>query len=824
MFHVSADGNISNEENETVEGSLSNIHVGESEGHQAVDHYPCSSDSDATSSDPEEGSTSSRSRDSQTSSANHSDNEAAQSVDSDMIQTSSEASLDRSSAESVNYLYENSDITVDEAILRVLKVYVKNRWTKTSLDSTVKLMRGLLPKHNNMPTSGDMLLKRLHEVAPFQEEKEHYYCSECHCPVTSLADSCKDCTESETEIFFEYPIDPQITYLFEYRNLASVIDQHRNRVKKDRCISDIQDGSAYIEIKSKLNGKYDIILVLNSDGVSLSKSGKQEVWSILCTISEIPPSLRSSFMILCGVFVSKKKPKMNTFLKPFVDSMKRIHDDGGVKWSHPQTKEFHTSQVLCPMLSADAPAKAYMLHVKPFSHRFGCNVCEQKSKKVPLTPAEIELNRLLPARKRKKPVRRFLFEAEPARLRDGDRMNLQGRLAQVRMKSRKGVVGDTALCILPFFNRALCICAEYLHVICLGAVKYFSHLMFCVRGPWYIGDKVEEIDEFLVSIQVPDFIKRLPRGMSDLKFFIGSEVRAYLLYYSLPALQGHLPPQYLEHWMLLVGAIFILLQEYISEDDLKTADLMLRLFVRDVGLLYGDKYYTYNIHNLLHLALLVERWGNLFGTSAFDFEKFNGFIVKHVHGTKHIGKELLNNVKIIQSVHVFETMVNASKLLVAHNLPEFELCGKPLSMANLTDVEHQAITEANIRVFQLFSSMKVKSEVLTSKYYDEDKKRSNSYVQFITESDPGKNYEYGQILHFVEDCCNRSVVHCLVDIFEVVHTKLFFHLHTRKKISHLLPVTSSNKVALVPLHSIMTKVMKAGIYLCLRPNSYEVNL
>ena len=34
--------------------------------------------------------------------------------------------------------------------------------------------------------------------------------------------------------------------------------------------------------------------------------------------------------------------------------------------------------------------------------------------------------------------------------------------------------------------------------------------------------------------------------------------------------------------MLLVGYIFILLQEFLSEDDLEVADVMLRLFVRDV--------------------------------------------------------------------------------------------------------------------------------------------------------------------------------------------------------------------------------------------------
>jgi hypothetical protein len=58
-----------------------------------------------------------------------------------------------------------------------------------------------------------------------------------------------------------------------------------------------------------------------------------------------------------------------------------------------------------------------------------------------------------------------------------------------------------------------------------------------------------------------------------------SEYRSWLLYYSLPALQGILPDTYLTQFSLLVERSFILLAEGISDDDI-TRDHLLRMFVK----------------------------------------------------------------------------------------------------------------------------------------------------------------------------------------------------------------------------------------------------
>ena len=142
---------------------------------------------------------------------------------------------------------------------------------------------------------------------------------------------------------------------------------------------------------------------------------------------------------------------------------------------------------------------------------------------------------------------------------------------------------------------------------------------------------------------------------------------------------------------MLVSAIFILVKDSISEEDLRTADSMLRSFVKGIKPLYGEKCYTYNTHNLLHLPLLVRRWGPLWATSTFPFESVNGFLKDHLHGTKHLGQELINNIKISQSVAILEKIVNAHAGGHDFSSKISQVEGKPLPNDLLTSDEERNI-------------------------------------------------------------------------------------------------------------------------------------
>ena len=68
---------------------------------------------------------------------------------------------------------------------------------------------------------------------------------------------------------------------------------------------------------------------------------------------------------------------------------------------------------------------------------------------------------------------------------------------------------------------------------------------------------------------------------------IGTEFQGWLLWYSLPVLQGLLPPQYYQHYSCLVAAIGILLETPLTRADIDSASSLLIDFCSKMEELYG---------------------------------------------------------------------------------------------------------------------------------------------------------------------------------------------------------------------------------------------
>lgn len=129
------------------------------------------------------------------------------------------------------------------------------------------------------------------------------------------------------------------------------------------------------------------------------------------------------------------------------------------------------------------------------------------------------------------------------------------------------------------------------------------------------------MDNYLLQIKPPDTFSRLPRSLNLIHFYKALEYYNWLLYYSIPTLKNYLPTQYFQHWLLLVMSISILLKRNIKLFDIKDAEYMLKIFVKQILDLYSDRQLTYNVHQLLDIGICVKHWGPLWATSAFSFEK-----------------------------------------------------------------------------------------------------------------------------------------------------------------------------------------------------------
>ena len=67
---------------------------------------------------------------------------------------------------------------------------------------------------------------------------------------------------------------------------------------------------------------------------------------------------------------------------------------------------------------------------------------------------------------------------------------------------------------------------------------------------------------------------------SSISLSAASELKVWLLYYSLPALIGVLPKKYLQHFALFVEAMYILLGDNISREDLRLQKTSWMAFTR----------------------------------------------------------------------------------------------------------------------------------------------------------------------------------------------------------------------------------------------------
>ncbi|XP_066274298.1 uncharacterized protein [Branchiostoma lanceolatum] len=194
---------------------------------------------------------------------------------------------------------------------------------------------------------------------------------------------------------------------------------------------------------------------------------------------------------------------------------------------------------------------------------------------------------------------------------------------------------------------------DYMHGALLGITKGLMTLWFKSdrKEDYHCGHHLQEIDQMLLAMRPPLDIHRTPRSIQDhMQHWKASELRAWLLFYSLPIMLHFLPTKYYEHYALLVSAMYILLKDSITEADLQKADDLLKQFVEGYGKqhMYGSTRVSLNVHSLLHYVNTVRELGPLWAHSCFFFEDVNGQVLRLIHGTQGVEEQVLRAVAILQ--------------------------------------------------------------------------------------------------------------------------------------------------------------------------------
>lgn len=711
-------------------------------------------------------------------------------------------------------LFEGSNLTKDEGVYHVMHLYLKNSMTKKLLSSVLETINKLLPESSCMPRTMHKLLQYVKNQGPNSKVIRHHYCKKCVKYLgVDKTKTCGNCDESYgTGFFFELNLKDQLLHLLQFRGLAGKLQEPSER--RDGFICDITDGEEYIRV-NKTRRPWDLTLIVNTDGISLRKSAKLHCWPILATIAEVPPQFRNDFVIICGLWCSKEKPKMNTFMKPFCESINKYYLNG-IKWVNQQTEELCCSRVLAPIFVADAPARAELQNIMGHQGNFGCNICELKRQK-----------NIPPLGKRA--TRYFPFEEiKNLKLRRASKMIRQADAApssRHKPKHIKGVKGRTILSSLPLIDISKCFVSEIMHSVWLGVFNALFDYWFEKPGRWSLKKNIAEIEERLLNIKPPHTFARKPRSITEFHLYKASEFYNFMMFYALPVLNDIMGEEYYQHLMSLVISVNLLLQEKISPEDLAKASFLLEYFVKNFINLYNELGYTYNLHQMLHLPLCVKRWGPLWAWCAFIFEHSNGVLTSLIHSTNNAGQELMNNLQILQGIQMLKaglSTINAPREASNRSI----VIGKGTKRIFNAD-EKEIFLSQNMSIDYEKELVYLRASFCGESYtcveYKENMK-TNSYTIEIKMKGGGV---FDGIIKFFfiyeHDVCFVMEVLKIDNKRTLFHKDGTIHFNRAIKADHVKPITSSKELKVIKTGDLeyCSHLVRVGDYVCRQPNTLK---
>ena len=457
---------------------------------------------------------------------------------------------------------------------------------------------------------------------------------ECAC---GFKGNIKDVRNDEN-CFVHLPISEQVQQILGNRDLV-------RQMRKECGESDVVSGNIYKRLRARgVIGDNDVTLQWNIDGFRPFKSSKATMWPIQACINELPPLTRRANMLLCGLYYGKSKPDTDVILKPFVDELQTLHTVGmncNIAGYGVHLVKVHT--LIC---SVDSKVRAPLQGLMKFNSLFGCSFCLTRSTSVEHGGgfAQIYDWGLGPPR---------TSEQYILALRRLENYNATHN----RHKSNvEGVKRGSVVVLLPVFHIIKSFVPDYRHAALEGVVvsfwKHWTNSDY--EGElWYLSRaKRMALNSKLETIVPPAELTR-PRGtLDDIALWKASEIKSFLLYYSLPCLKDLLPDRYWRHWLLLVYSMTVFLREKIIPEAFFEAQDAISRFVDDIKVLYPNcrSLYTFNTHLLLHFPKAVQNYGSLWSSSTFPFEHFNGVLTRLINGTQSVPMQVCRSFVRLRQV------------------------------------------------------------------------------------------------------------------------------------------------------------------------------
>ncbi|KAJ1529969.1 hypothetical protein ONE63_006697 [Megalurothrips usitatus] len=535
----------------------------------------------------------------------------------------------------------------------------QNRLTNKAFKDSVNLLNSAFASPV-IPDTVHLIDNLLYDDSVLGIER-HFFCDKCHnyfglidhtaaqnmqCPNVLCGKNNFVGNLTEARYFVLFDIVPQLQLLLEEDGNILKLMSPKDCIRDDDNgdLNDITDGLLYQIFAKSLNDDGHVVLTItvNTDGAPSFTCGRISLWPLFLIVNELPPLVRIKNVILAGLWFGRDTPSMDLFLQKFVARFSHLSDG----FQMTVNGVVNSFKLLIIGATVDSGIRGAVQGIKAHGGYCSCNWCEtvgvwdQDSVKY---PNEIPEPRLRTHDSLREYALKAINREYPRGLSDRD-----------KAIALKGVFGLSSLDGLQSFDNVQGFIVEYMHAVLLGVVRR----MLCVWKDGVIGadDLANVEDNIKYKLSPPVELRRRLRPIEDWKEWKARDFENFLLSFSVPLLHNVLPRRKINHFVLLVQAVYFLLKRTVKEHEIILAEKLLLLYVSDVEDIYGLREMTFNVHLLTHLARNCALWGGLWTSSAFPFENAIGQLKEIIHSAGGIAHQVC---RVISERH-------AAKLLKVH--------------------------------------------------------------------------------------------------------------------------------------------------------------
>ncbi|CAF3566226.1 unnamed protein product [Rotaria socialis] len=518
-------------------------------------------------------------------------------------------------------LFNGSSITVKKAVHQLCSFFTDFNINKSTVVNLLRIIKTLLPKPNQLPTSWKGIMKVLGRASTSrttflcssclkQCEKGIYGTKLCHNEKCSL----KNRTMKSTEIV-------ELVHLDIRAQIQAILTRNQLLLnRKDLYpMTDVCFGEYY---RTQSSGTINrVTLIVHTDGAPLVKLSKQSIWPCFASLVELTPPAREyqKNIVLLSLWTSKMKPDPNIFLQETIEELKSLINAGTSIFINGQEYEI---TLRTQYFVSDLPAKALFCKTINFNGYSACSECcstGEWSTENNVVVYPFTRNNLTP-----RTHSTYLNAAKEAQTK-----SIRGKAVSIG-----GIKGLSTL--LQIFEYPCQIVFDYMHLVCLG------HVPSLIKRWCQNVDKsvVNSIDASLNQLRLPHNLN-IPflESVSNAGQWKAKNNRLFVLNVGVPIVTLHLPRLLASHFLLYSMAVKIFHAPE-SIEEINLAEQVMNYYCKTAPLIHNSSIEIFSLHAHIHLAQQVRRHGGLAHTSAFAFESCIRFIQKKAHGSKHLGAQI----------------------------------------------------------------------------------------------------------------------------------------------------------------------------------------